>query len=181
MKKFNQIKKMLFTLSLWAFAGVVQALPTPVALGNVGVSGTVPLEVDLPLSGAFSDTFTFTLASGKSADISLFTAFAGDALLDLPAISFQLLGASGAGTYLPDLLADDVSLLAGFTFTGLTAGSLYTLIVSGDEAGLLGSSYSLQMAAHRLPEPATFALLLLSLGLMGLASRFQINKKAAHQ
>lgn len=181
MKKINQIQKMLFALSFWAFAGLVQAAPTPVALGTVGVSGTVPLDVDLPLSGAFSDTFTFTLASGNSADISLFTAFAGDPLQDVPAISFQLSGMSGAGTYLPDLFADDVSLLASFTFTGLTAGSLYTLIVSGDEAGLLGSSYSLQMAAHRLPEPATFALLLLSLGLMGVASRFQTNKKAAHQ
>lgn len=169
---------MIFALSLWAFAGVVQANPVPTDLGNIGPSGIVPVDVALPMSGSFSDLFTFTLQSGNSADINLLSFFWGDPALDAPSVIFELSGASGAGRFSPDVFVDDV-FMANMTFTGLTAGRQYTLGIFGSDASYLDSSYSVQMAAHLIPEPAALLLVFAGFGLMGVATRFRQNSKEA--
>lgn len=180
MKKIDRVRKAIFALSFWAFAGMVQATPTPIDLGSIGPSGIVPVDVALPAKGSFSDLFTFTLLSGNSADISLLTFFSGNPAVDAPAITFELSGVSGAGQFAPDVFVDDLSFLANMTFTGLTAGKQYILGISGSDASYLGENYSVQMAAHRIPEPATLLLVFASLGLMGVATRFQQNNKKAN-
>jgi hypothetical protein len=54
--------------------------------------------------------------------------------------------------------------------TTLTAGS-YTLTVSGNADGNFGGTYGLNMAVTPVPEPATYGMLLVGLGLLGFASK----------
>ena len=54
--------------------------------------------------------------------------------------------------------------------TSLTAGS-YTLTVSGNADGDFGGTYGLNLAVTPVPEPATYGMLLVGLGLLGFASK----------
>lgn len=162
---FNLKKR---TLAILAFALVGTANAAPVSLGSVGFNGIVPVEVALPWSGPFSNAFTFSLLGGSRVQVGLNTEFWPDDPVVPPSISFILSGGAGAGSFLPQVTFDDDSLFAGMTLDGLVAGNTYTLTIEGSEASVLGTTYSLQLAALSVPEPASYSLVLASLGLMGV-------------
>lgn len=54
--------------------------------------------------------------------------------------------------------------------TTLTAGS-YTLTIAGNADGNFGGSYGLNMSVTPVPEPATYGMLLVGLGLLGFATK----------
>lgn len=155
-------------LAILAFALVGAAHATPVSLGAVGFNGITPVVVALPLSGSFSNAFTFSLLGGSRVQIGMNTEFWPDDPVVPPSISFILSGGAGAGTFLPQVAFDDDSFSAGMTLDGLNVGDAYTLTIEGSEASVLGNTYSLQLAALSVPEPATYSLLLASLGMMGV-------------
>ena len=58
----------------------------------------------------------------------------------------------------------------GVSYTPLMAGN-YRLTVSGDADGNFGGTYGLNLSVSAVPEPATYGMMLVGLGLLGFASR----------
>ncbi|WP_166101759.1 FxDxF family PEP-CTERM protein [Duganella aceris] len=56
------------------------------------------------------------------------------------------------------------------TYTALAAGS-YTVKIAGESDGQFGGIYGVNLAVTPVPEPATYGLMLVGLGLLGLATR----------
>lgn len=162
-------KKLLLAVALAGLAGVAQAA---IKLGTVDSSGITQFT-QLPDDGPFADHYVFTLGSGNALDIGLTTFFWGSPRVDIPALSFELVG---FGSHVVPASVDDDLLTAGYSFSGLTANQSYTLIVSGDESINIGPLYTLQLAANQLAvnqvsEPQSIALVFGALGLMGLLAR----------
>lgn len=158
---------------MMAFAGGASALP--ISLGTIGSSGISPIDVNLPFSGAFANSFTFKLGAGNSLYLGLVTSFWGDTPADAPSFSIDLTGRSGAGSFSPALAVDSDTLSAGLLLSSLTVGDIYTLVISGSDSANLGLSYSLHLAANTVPEPKTLFLILASLGVMGVVTRRKNN------
>lgn len=170
----SKLKQLAFAVATLALTGTANA--AFYTLGPVGVSGSAPLEVALPDGDPFFDSFSFSLLSGSSVQFGLTSFFWGASAADLPGFSFSLTGGSGAGTYLPNVVLADDLVSVGQVLSGLQAGQIYTLTISGTESADLGQSYSLQAAALAVPEPAGLGLLLGGLGLMALARRRHLGK-----
>jgi hypothetical protein len=135
--------------------------------------------VGFEASGPFSDTYTFSLASGGMLDSSVAVA------ANLPPGLFIEDGRYSLFSDGPDHLpggGDDIALSpsAGWAYDGasgdtnhlvpLAAGSYYFL-VSGQATGTYGGFYSIASSITPVPEPGINALLLASLCLMGLVAR----------
>lgn len=170
----SKLKHLAFAVTALALAGAANA--AFYALGPVGVSGSAPLEVAVPDSGPFSDTFSFSLLSGSSVQFGLTSFFWGASPADLPGFGFSLTGGSGAGTYLPNVVLADDLVSVGQVLHGLQLGQTYTLTIDGTESANLGQNYSLQAATLAVPEPTSLGLLLGGLGLMALARRRRLGK-----
>ena len=68
------------------------------------------------------------------------------------------------------LTSFDTKVVYGYTFNNLTAGTQYSLTVSGTHAENIGTDYTFNIAAQNVaavPEPETYAMLLAGLGLIG--------------
>ena len=142
----------------------------PTALTTTNTSTFYPL----PLSGAFSDTFSFILATGTLDVVGVTSYWDTVAPVEVDFSLSQLVGGTATGT--PTTVVANATLdltnhqaRYHYTFTGLTALDNYALTVSGD-ATHLGSQYALQMVAA-VPEPESYAMLLAGLGLVGAMVR----------
>ncbi len=170
--------KLLLAIMLASMVGGVQAVPTP--LGTVGAGGLTHFG-ELPYEGAFSDQYTFKLGTGNALEIGFASFFWGDSSANTPLLNFELLG---FGNYSPFVsLSDDaLTVSTSLSFSGLSAGQTYTLLVSGPEADYIGPDYSLHLVAmtnrsNQVPEPESLGLLLGALGLMGLAAKRRAKAK----
>ncbi|MCB5191823.1 FxDxF family PEP-CTERM protein [Methylobacillus arboreus] len=139
-------------------------------------------------SGSYTDVFTFTLA--EPTDIS---GSASSTYLTIGAITFSgfditsaiLSGGSSVETSLVYNFAGGSSTTNTWTFsaTNLTAGD-YTLTISGI-AGLATTSDAKASYGGNLtftaaiPEPSTYGMLALGLGLVGFAARSRSRKNAS--
>lgn len=117
----------------------------------------------------FTDTFTFTVP---------------DSALGISANVLEVLNTGGPGyashisglTYsIRDMANDDKGTYSGglsVSRTVLAAGN-YTLLVWGTADGLAGGTgtYGVNMSISPVPEPATYGMMLVGLGLLGFASR----------
>ncbi|MET0378409.1 MAG: FxDxF family PEP-CTERM protein [Spongiibacteraceae bacterium] len=118
----------------------------------------------LPSSTAFSDLFTFSVPTSYTADISSFvqdlTIFG--IFFDVKNLKLELDGVA----------ADAGSTKTSKSFTDLAGGD-YAFEVTGKSKGLLGGAYKFNMTANLspIPEPATYAMLLAGLGLVGVMAR----------
>ena len=140
--------------------------------GNaIGVANVFQVS-GLPYSGAFSDVFTFTLA-GTTAATGISTDFYGPSI---PEVGMSMtLTANGAPVQsvasIPSALTSfGTKVVYGYTFNNLTAGTQYSLTVSGAHAENIGTDYTFNIAAQNVaavPEPETYAMLLAGLGLIG--------------
>ncbi len=126
---------------------------------------------DLPWTGSFQDTYTFTLGAGSGTNVGITSFFTGSSIADAPGIGLSMTLTSNSNvvasvadtTKYVDLTNSNVSY--GHTFYGLVKGTTYSLVVKGTDASLLGSQYTFQVAA--VPEPESYAMLLAGLGLIG--------------
>lgn len=138
---------------------------------NIGVVPTAPSIYynEVRHSGFFTDTYTFTVP---------------DSALGISANVLEVLNSAGPGyashitglTYsIRDMVNDDKGTYAGgltVSRTVLTAGD-YTLVVSGTADGLANGTgtYGVNLSISPVPEPATYGMMLVGLGLLGFASR----------
>jgi len=164
--------KLLLAIMLASMVGGVQAVPTP--LGTVGAGGLTHFG-ELPYDGAFSDQYTFTLGTGNALEIGFASFFWGSSSANIPLLNFELLG-FGNHSPLVSLSDDELTVSTSLSFSGLSAGHSYTLLISGPEADYIGPDYSLHLVAitnrsNQVPEPESLGLLLGALGLMGLAAK----------
>jgi hypothetical protein len=117
--------------------------------------------------GSFIDTISFVVSDGSLgvaanilpvADASDADGFSGH-ISNLTYAIWQ--GSTNLGSYAGGMAVSHTSLLAGS----------YTLTVSGNADGNFGGSYGLNMAVTPVPEPATYGMLLVGLGLLGFAGK----------
>lgn len=153
--------------------------------GLVSTAWATPYSLDRSVNaGNFAETYTFTVANGYTASLfgNLSTAY--DLFSDIPAVygvNVSSISLSGGGltssfTLTDDDVLGDSSWLAytktfNFSALNLTAGS-YTLTVNGKaftNGNYLGS-FAVSATALPVPEPETFGMMMLGLGLVGLTA-----------
>ena len=136
-------------------------------LGVLDLSSGSSGFANTPISGAFTDTFTFTLTTPSVLTGSVTSVVSGNQDVDFGAISI----AGPSGTFNFTLLNPDpfefwVTANPGFV---LGAGT-YTLSLTGTNSAAIGS-YGGNLAVSVVPEPQTLALLFGGLGMVGFLSR----------
>jgi hypothetical protein len=168
-----KIKTLLASLAfvLAAPAAFAQSCTSNTGLETLG-SGNTLFGNWFSSAQTFSDCYSFTLASAS--DVSGLTAAIDLSIkFDVDVDSVTLLG-GGLGSQ--SLTADT----GEFSFDNLTAG-VYQLVVSGDVSRvanfgtLLGVGYGGAISASAItapvPEPETYAMMAMGLGLIGWVSR----------
>ncbi len=116
----------------------------------------------LHTAGAFTDTFTFTLPGITSADVSVVTIGAGAANIDF---------ASATLNGMPLALTTDFTGFVELAYTpaAFAVTGPLTLIINGTSGA--NASYSGTLNVSAVPEPATLALMLGGLGILGFVAR----------
>lgn len=152
----------------------VGALLTAAAFGAAAASydiGTLtgPYVHNQSVSGSISDTYTFDIASASPVASS-------SSYITLSVGPWSILGISGFGV---QLFNSSNTSLGTATFDGignyvLTTGPLavandYYFKVTGTTTGVSGGNYTFTLAP--VPEPASYAMLLAGLGIMGAVAR----------
>lgn len=168
-----KLKSLLASLVLVIGAPVAfaQSCTSTTSLGALG-NGNTLFGNWFGSTQSFNDCYDFTL--GTASDVSGFTTELDLSIkFDIDIDSVSLYGTSGA----PMLTSGS----GGFSFDSLTAGA-YQLVVSGDVSRvanfgtLFGVGYAGALSAAPsitapVPEPETYAMLAMGLGMIGWVSR----------
>ena len=146
-------------------------------LGTVGAAPGAPLGHS-SIVGPFTDTYTFTLAANSlvSADAT------SNATLIFPSISIGEILGFGASIDATPLSLSSITTSLGPNFSQqvtklltsppihLSAGS-HTLTIFGTGTTLGEASYSGNIFAAHVPEPESYAMMLVGLGALGFLAR----------
>jgi PEP-CTERM motif len=168
---------MKLTLSLLVAASAI-AFNANAAIVDWGTHGALETGASSTPVGSFSDAYLFSLSSLTSLTSSAVSNNLGSVL--------GLTG--GTVTLFADAVGPDPTI-GSYTFSGATgstehsfgalmAGSYY-YVVSGLGTGTMGGFYALASAPAPVPEPATVALMLAGLGIVGFKGRrCRLNQEA---
>ncbi len=178
----NSIKTLALGAALFASQSAIAANYN---FGLMGPPANAVITVNTSSLSLISDTFTFSLAS--SADVSGKTSENGKYQF-----GFILSGADVKSVTLYNNASNTLMKVyegltnldltpASFTFEDLAAGS-YSILVNGI-SGFGKGSYSVTLAttsvttvASAVPEPESFAMMLVGLGLIGFTARRKLAK-----
>lgn len=168
-----KLKMAALAAALVVSAAPALAVPTVVDWG-VHSSTTQVDSAFFGTGASFDRILRFSLGSVFDA---LVVAVANDfvPILDLTGSKVELFkNLGGLGNYTDDGIAlasiSFDSTPVGSTFTSLSAGDYYYRI-TGMSTGTVGGSYVLSSTVTPVPEPASIALLLAGLGVLGFAVR----------
>jgi hypothetical protein len=177
-KKDSKMKKtcrvMVISLAIWfgLTAGTANALsPGPLEFVDNGTSFDANFGNDSVLS-AFEDHFTFTpstdmAGSGGSSIVSGFGSGGFNTLFSSFILNDLTVGTTVATGKIPSGFVGTLDFVAP-----LAAGHEYDFVVTGAPATVTSSgSYSGNVSISPVPEVETYAMLLVGLGLLGLAAR----------
>ena len=188
----SSIKKLALlaalTLGAWTSAQAVNVVNTIGLTGSVatgysaGLSDPAGTEVNHTVSGAFTDTFTFSFTGGSTIDVWLNTV-AESSKLATQQIIFTSATINGQSLSIdPIQTSGSGKNMTQYGSAGLfevPADGNLVLVING-YAGLMGSegnpisaSYSggINVMPSAVPEPETYALLLAGLGAIGFVAR----------
>ena len=128
-----------------------------------------PLEVGASSTpvGSFADSYLFTLDGPATLSSSAVSNNLGSVLGLSGGLVTLFADAPGPDTTIGSYSFSGVSGSTAHTFSSLLAGSYY-YVVSGLGSGTSGGFYAIASSVTAVPEPATLALLLAGLGIIGL-------------
>jgi hypothetical protein len=163
MKKNLQALTAVIALSCGLSIGTASAALTPPVFSP---SWNAIFGNDNVVTSTFSDAFTVTLpfdvANGGASVISGFNLFGFNVFID----SFSLVNVTAATTVASGIAGST----AFFSFGPLNVADSYQLLVDGHMIGSNNSgSYSGNLQISPVPEPETYAMLFVGLGLLGLS------------
>ncbi len=170
------IRMMGIALVVWGLsAGAASSATTVISFTDNTLSGG-GFEATFgtnPVLGAFVDHFTFspTAAMAGSGGGSLISGFGftGPSVLFT---SYDLIDTTAAVTVASGVLFPIPSFTGVIAFSALDTTHEFDLVVTGDLAPNFNSgSYTGNLSISPVPEPETYAMLLVGLGLIGFAAR----------
>lgn len=162
--------KLLLTAAAFAAAPAAHAAtfvpgsPNFTVIGNPFTGPVSAFYGNGGLSGAFTDMFTFTIGANGLGSGSIATSSAGGPT----SVNFSSVVFNNGTTNYAVTIAGGLGSLSGIP---ITAGTLNTLTVMGTGGGNGSYGGNLSFVADAVPEPATWALLMLGFGAMGLMIR----------
>jgi hypothetical protein len=170
-------------LALVLAGAYVSASAVTTDLGPVGTGAPTPFSGTVLSTGPFLDIFTFTLPANGGSGYSVL-----NFPLSIPSVgTFNTVFSSLVLVSNPDGIVgspdDDVlntvvsaSGANSLSFTwGPTAGGAAYLSVSGITNGTLGGLYNGAISVSPIPEPGTWAMLGVGVGMIGFALRRRIR------
>ena len=174
-------KKILAATTLMGVCAAAEAVTpnTTTDLGPIGIGAPIPFSGSLVPAGVFLDVFTFTLPANGGSGYSVI-----NFPLTIPQGTFNTVFSTMTLVSNPDGIpfnTDDVlvnsAVSAGANALSLTwgpsAGGPMYLTVGGITNGTLGGLYNgaICVAAVPVPEPRTWAMLGIGVGMIGFAIR----------
>ena len=170
--------KLKHTLALAALAciGTAASAATTTDWGPLGPDADIAYVTDHTGGSTTDDVYSFSLTS--TSDVDAYASEFESRSVSLSGATFELFsGTFGA--------ADATAVGSPFTFTNTPTETVYSALASGDyffeitgTAGPSGSAYDFEAFANEsgppasdVPEPASAALLLAGLGMMGFIGR----------
>lgn len=184
MKRFAQFLSSLLivgTLALGSVAAHAKVNTSTTDLGTLAPNATI--EFDNAFSGKtnkFVDYFTFNLANAASFS-SVTSSFSLGNLYGIDHLQVRLYSGDVPFNNAADPLASawitlfdgpfGLEAWNGVLFPLTLSAASYTLQVSGKVNGLFGGMYEGALSVSPIPEPSTYAMLLVGLALFGFAAR----------
>jgi len=173
---FIAVNKVFVTSALicmMGVAGAVTVAPSPAY--DLGTLNIVPVgKSNIQVSGSFNDYFKFvagSLPSALGSMVGVDGSTSGDMMLSY---RFGVGTTPTWGSFSPSATVPQNSETGVFalstTFSGLQAGQTYWANLTGTASS---ASYSITLLP--VPEPETYAMLLVGLGLMGAIARRRKN------
>ena len=155
-----------FSAAAVALASPAQAVETLTISGSSGTFGNPQVDCGLGVvSCAFTSTFNFLTPTGFNlADATISTSALGTSNIDITSVMLN----STAFTLTPTGTFEFGSMAV----TSLTPGASNFLTVRGQNTGSSAFSGTLTFAAaSAVPEPSTWAMMLLGFGVVGFSTR----------
>ena len=147
------------------------------ALGSIDLSSGSGFFGNTPIAGAFVDTITFIVTTASTFNGSITTVVNGTQDVDFTSIVVT----PGSLSFV-FMLGDPVELwatpAAGFSL----APGVYTLTLNGTNSASMGS-YAGNLALTPglplpVPEPETYAMMIVGLGIVGMIAGFRRTKRS---
>ena len=183
MKTLFKAAAVAVALITTAIAGAANAnvYVIPITTGSSGTQTggfTGVVATDQLVGGFFNDSATFTLGAAGNFDSQLATILLGNtANINFTQVYLDVLDA--AHTFAISIQADgtDKAVLSNPLF--VNAGA-HTIFVRGTLAGDIGSyGGTLNVAVPGVPEPATWAMMILGFGMVGAGMRLARTRQTA--
>jgi len=153
------MKKVLFGLMLLAGISAGSASAATYNLGTLATGDTVFGSYNVG-AGLFSDKVNFSLASGANLEGSV-----GN--LELTLGSKVIENISNLNVALYNSSGTQLGSGTDVTLSGLQPAGNYYAVISGTGTGTKGGIYAGAFSVSAVPEPSTWGMLLMGLGLVG--------------